>query len=157
MGIGKNNGDALSCIVLMLDSLASENESAVSVETFHDKGCEIFEKVDVESVNDPDNQDRPTSEEARQHLYSCTCDATIEGTFERGDGETLLVEFSLSNVMDIHPWLRDPEQTGEMIKAASQQKFAPLIEEMKPLFKKRAGKRTPKMWTMPLMGDDTVH
>jgi len=38
----KNNGDALSCIVLMLDSLAYSNGSTVEIETLHDQECLIF-------------------------------------------------------------------------------------------------------------------
>jgi len=37
-----NNGDALSCIVLMLDSLAHSNNSVVEIETLHDSDCHIL-------------------------------------------------------------------------------------------------------------------
>ena len=158
MGIEQNNGGAISCIVLMLDSLASENNSAVVVETFHDDGCDIFDVLKDEGIsNSSINEHHPTSQEARHHLYSCTCDATIESTFERGDGETLLVQFVLSDVMEKHPWLEDPEQTEKMIRSASQEGLAPLIEDMKPSFKKRMGKRPDKLWTMPLKNDGVVH
>ena len=158
MGIEQNNGDAISCIVLMLDSLASENNSVVTLETFHSDSCGIFNAMKEEDItNESINKHHATSQEARHHLYSCTCDATIESTFERGDGETLLVQFVLSDVIEKHPWLEDPEQTEEMIRSASQEGLAPLIEDMKPSFKKRMGKRPHKLWTMPLSNDDVVH
>ena len=140
MGIEDNNGDAISCIVLMLDSLAKENNSLVEIETFHDDNCKIFE---------------PTSEEAREHLYWCNCNANIETTFKRGDGETLFVQFVLSDVKEKHPWLDDPEQTKDMVELASDDKENPLLDAMKPTFKKRIGTRT-RTWSIPTaMGDDT--
>lgn len=141
MGIEDNNGDAISCIVLMLDSLASENMSEVTVQTYHNDECKIFHVMEEESIsNESINEHHPTSSEARNHLYSCNCNATIESTFERGDGETLMVQFVLSDVKEKHPWLHDPEQTKGMVELASEDKLAPLIEDMKPLFKKRMGR-----------------
>jgi len=158
VGIEDNNGDAISCIVLMIDSLASENRADVTVQTYHNDDCEIFRMMQDESVsNESINQHEPTSSEARNHLYSCNCDATIETTFERDDGETLMVQFVLSDVKEKHPWLDDPEQTRDMIELASDDKLAPLIEEMKPLFKKRMGRRVPMGIGGFNLKSDTVH
>ena len=156
MGIEDNNGDAISCIVLMLDSLAKENNSLVEIETFHDDNCKIFEVIkDREVSNKEINAHEPTSEEAREHLYWCNCNANIETTFKRGDGETLFVQFVLSDVKEKHPWLDDPEQTKDMVELASDDKENPLLDAMKPTFKKRIGTRT-RTWSIPTaMGDDT--
>jgi hypothetical protein len=63
VGIEDNNGDAISCIVLMLDSLAKENNSLVEIETFHDDNCKIFEVIkDREVSNKEINEHEPTSE-----------------------------------------------------------------------------------------------
>ena len=158
MGIEDNNGDAISCIVLMMDSLASENRADVTVQTYHNDDCEIFRMMQDESVsNESINEHEPTSSEARNHLYSCNCDATIETTFERDDGETLMVQFVLSDVKEKHPWLDDPEQTRDMIELASDDTLAPLIEAMKPLFKKRMGRRVPMGSGGFTLKSDTVH
>ena len=45
VALENNNGDAISCIVIMVDSLARENDSAVEVETFHKEDCEIFNLI----------------------------------------------------------------------------------------------------------------
>ncbi len=160
MGIEDNNGDAISCIVLMLDSLAKENDSLVEIETFHDDNCKIFEIIkDREVSNEEINQHEPTSEEAREHLYSCNCNANIETTFKRGDGETLFVQFVLSDVKEKHPWLNDSEETKVMLDLATDDKDSPLLEAMKPTFKKRIGTRT-QNWHVPTpvgKGTGTVH
>ena len=108
MALEDNNGDAISCIVLMVDSLARENQSQVTIETVHFEDCHIHDAMkEKEMSNESINEHEAISEEARQHLYSCNCNPSIETTFERGNGETLLVTFPLSDAKENHPWLDD--------------------------------------------------
>ena len=82
----------------------------------------------------------PTSDEALAHLYACNCDANIETVFTRGDGESLLVSFLLSDVKEKHPWLNDEEATKEMLDTAKELgDESPLMQSLKPAFKKRVG------------------
>jgi hypothetical protein len=152
-----NNGDAVSCIVLMIDSLAKENQALVQLETLHQDDCNIFTMMDEKSVdNESINEHDATSEEARKHLYSCNCNVQIETTFMRGDGESLLVSFHLSEVKERHPWLNNPEETKEMIELHKMNEDAPLLESMKPVFKKQMG--TPQhAWHVPSKESDTLH
>ena len=46
MALEDNNGDAISCIVLMVDSLARENESQVTIETVHFEDCRIHDAME---------------------------------------------------------------------------------------------------------------
>jgi len=152
-----NNGDAISCIVLMIDSLAHENDSAVEIETFHEKDCEISNLIkDSDASNKEINEHSPVSEEAREHLYSCTCNVTIETTFKRGDGETLLVTFPLSDAKEKHPWLDDQEQTKEFLESAKKEESNRLLDEMKPAFKQRMGQPS-QPWASPKKKSDTLH
>tara|TARA_R100000781_G_scaffold106120_1_gene70084 strand:- start:687 stop:1166 length:480 start_codon:yes stop_codon:yes gene_type:complete len=145
VGIEDNNGDAISCIVLMIDSLANDSNVMVTLKTVHADECDIFSHMKEQGVdNESINEHEATSTEARHHLYSCTCDAIIESTFARGDGETLLVEFRLSDAKKNHPWLDDPRQTKEMVELASDDQLAPLLEDMKPVFRKNYGHRLNK-------------
>jgi hypothetical protein len=136
-----NNGDAISCIVLMVDSLARDNESMVVVETLHEENCNIFKFMGEEGEsNDTIGRHTPTSDEALAHLYACNCDANIETVFTRGDGESLLVSFLLSDVKENHPWLNDEEATKEMLDTAKELgDESPLMQSLKPAFKKRVG------------------
>ena len=136
-----NNGDAISCIVLMVDSLAKENESMVVIETLHEDDCHIFEYMGkVRESNDTIGEHEPTSDEALAHLYACNCDANIETVFTNGDGESLLVSFLLSDVKEHHPWLYDEEATKEMLDTAKEiGDESPLMQTLKPVFKKRVG------------------
>ena len=136
-----NNGDAISCIVLMVDSLAKDNESMVVIETLHEEDCHIFEYMGKEKQsNDSIGKYEPTSDEALAHLYACNCDANIETIFTKGDGESLLVSFLLSDVKEHHPWLNDEEATKEMLDTAKEiGDESPLMQALKPVFKKRVG------------------
>ena len=137
----ESNGSAISCIVLIIDSLARENESAVVIETLHEEGCYIFGQVEEEGQNkDMIGDHKPTSDEALAHLYFCNCDVNIETVFTKGDGESLLVSFTLSDMKDLHPWLNDEKITKEMLdKAKEVGDESPLIQTVKPVFKKRVG------------------
>ena len=142
MDLRDNNGDAISCIVLMVDSLARENESQVTIETVHFEDCRIHDAMEEKSIpNDTINEHEAISEQARQHLYSCNCDPSIETTFERGDGETLLVCFPLSDAKAKHPWLDDQEQTKEFLRDTMDSGSHPLLNAMKPIFSKRLGSK----------------
>jgi len=135
-----NNGDAISCIVLMVDSLARDNHSQVTIETIHAEDCHIHDAMEERSItNDTINEHGAISEEARQHLYSCNCDTSIETTFEKGDGETLLVTFPLSDAKRKHPWLDDQDQTKEFLELTVDTGSHPLLDAMKPIFSKRVG------------------
>ena len=140
MDLRDNNGDAISCIVLMLDSLARENHSQVTVETVHVEDCHIHEAMKKNAItNDTINEHEAISEEARQHLYSCNCNPSIETTFEKGDGETLFVTFPLSDAKQKHPWLDDKEQMKDFLEHAMTGKDHRLLDEMVPAFAKRVG------------------
>jgi len=136
-----NNGNAMSCIVLIVDSLARENESTVVIETLHEEGCHIFEYVGKDGQNkDMIGDHEPTSDEALAHLYFCNCDANVETVFTKGDGESLLVSFLLSDMKDLHPWLNDEKITKEMLdKAKEVGDESPLMQTAKPVFKKSVG------------------
>ena len=145
VALDNNNGDAISCIVLMLDNLAYENNSLVSIETLHEDSCSIFNYMEDESLtNDILAEREPTSVEALEHLYACDCDTTIEAVFTRGEGETLFVPFTLSDVRLKHPWLNDEEDTKEMLDSAREigrdsYSQSPLMQKIKSTFKKRVG------------------
>ena len=136
-----NNGDAISCIVLMVDSLAKENDSIVTIETLHEEDCHIFKYMGQEKEsNETIGKYEPTSDEALAHLYACNCDANIETIFTKGDGESLLVSFLLSDVKSNHPWLNDEGATKEMLDTAKELgDESPLMQSLKPVFKKRVG------------------
>lgn len=136
-----NNGNAISCIVLIVDSLARENESMVTIETLHEDGCHIFQDMGEEKHSkDMIGEHGPTSNEALAHLYSCNCDANIEAVFTKGDGESLLVAFQLSDMRDLHPWLSDEKITKDMLdKARETGDDSPLVKALKPVFMKRVG------------------
>jgi hypothetical protein len=136
-----NNGDAISCIVLMVDSVARDHESMVVIETLHEEGCHIFEYMGKERQgNDSIGEHEPTSDEALAHLYACNCDANIETVFTKGDGESLLVSFLLSDVKENHPWLNDGEATKEMLDTAKEiGDESLLMQTLKPVFIQRVG------------------
>ena len=141
-----NNGDTISCIVLIIDSLARENESMVTIETLHEEGCHIFETIKDSNrvVYKRDEElkriDRSVADEALAHLYFCNCDANIEAVFTKGDGASLLVSVTLSDMKDVHPWLNDEKITKDMLEQAKEAgDDSPLIRTLKPVFKKRVG------------------
>ena len=136
-----NNGDTISCIVLIIDSLARENESMVVIETLHEDSCYIFRYMGGEKQSkDRTGRHKPTSDEALAHLYACNCDANIETVFTKGDGESLLVSFLLSDMKDLHPWLNEEKTTKEMLdKAKEVGDDSPLMQALKPVFRKRVG------------------
>lgn len=139
----KNNGDALSCIVLMLDSLAYSNGSTVEIETLHDQGCKIFAHMeDSQLSNEELGRLKPTSNEALNHLYSCNCNTGIEAVFAAHNGETLLVPFKLSQVVERHPWLEDGERTKELLSTATEHgASSPLMGEDFHALKLQFGER----------------
>ena len=141
MELEDNNGDAISCIVLIVDSLARDNESMVTIETLHEDGCHIFQYIGKEKHSkDMIGEHGATSDEALAHLYACNCDANIETIFTKDDGESLLVSFLLSDVKSNHPWLNDEGATKEMLDTAKEiGDESPLMQTLKPVFKKRVG------------------
>jgi len=126
-----NNGDALSCIVMMLDSLAKSNNSAVTIETLHDSGCGIFGHLKEDGItNEQLSNIDPLSDEALGHLYSCNCNANIEAVFASREGETLLVPFTLADVRKKHSWLNDVEFTHKVLNRVKEHgPTSPLIGE----------------------------
>ena len=141
VGLEDNNGDAISCVVLIVDSLARENESMVAIETLHKEGCHIFQHVgEEEQSKNMIGEYKPTSDESLAHLYACNCDVSIEAVFTKGDGESLLVSFLLSDMKDLHPWLGDKKITKEMLDNAKETgDESPLMQTLKPVFRKRVG------------------
>ena len=110
--VDNNNGDVLSCIIILLDSIALENNAAVIVETHHNENCTLISRMEEQGwSNETISGLDPTSPDALAHLYACDCDAGIEATFSKLDGETLLVPVVLSQMVDDYPWLKDGKAT----------------------------------------------
>ena len=139
--VDNNNGDVLSCIIILIDSIALENNAAVVVETHHNKDCTLVGRMEEEGwskevINGLD----PTSGDALAHLYACNCDAGIEAVFSRSDGETLLVPIALSQMVNDYPWLKDDKITRKMLNIAKKlEPRSPMVEQMKPSFQKHIG------------------
>lgn len=148
VALESDNGDAIACLVLMIDDLASQNNSLVIIETFHDDGCGLFSYMEENNISNEDlGKLGPTSPEALEHLYACSCDPQIEAVFTKGDGETLLVPFTLGEMQEEHPWLKDKATTKQMLEehkqvVADHEEFptkSSLHQKVKPLFNKRMG------------------
>jgi|TARA_R110000744_G_scaffold198235_6_gene317474 hypothetical protein len=140
----KNNGNALSCVVLFIDSLAYENGSQAFIETRHTKDCGIHEYIADEdnpaSYDEDLGADNHASCESLKHLYSCTCNPSIDAVFEKNDGEKLFVPFRLSTIKEAHPWLEDDEQTVPSLAVARELgPESPLVKKMRPFFMKQMG------------------
>tara|TARA_R110000824_G_scaffold229092_1_gene416757 strand:+ start:1740 stop:2219 length:480 start_codon:yes stop_codon:yes gene_type:complete len=140
--VENNNGDALVCLIILIDSIALENNSAVVVETHHQEDCTLVDYMkERELSNESLGKLDPTSREAMEHLYACDCDADIEATFCRPDGEMLFVPFLLSEIKREHPWLNDDVITKKMLITARELgPRSPLVKKMKPLFQKHLGR-----------------
>lgn len=139
--IESNNGDAISCVVLLLDNIAHENNAMVMVTTHHEDDCALHRHMDDSALtNDVLEEMEPTSKEAMQHLYSCNCDPNIEAVFSTQTGEALLVPISLSNVRKTFPWMKDKKATKKMLETAMELgPESPLIKEAQPFFNKQHG------------------
>ena len=154
VGLENNNGDAISCIILLLDNLAVSNDAEVVVVTMHQDECALHKHMeDKDLSNDVLSKLDPISPEALQHLYHCNCDTGIEATFSSENGNSLLVPIVLSDVKKKHSWLRDEEATKEMLDGAIELgSDSPLIKDMLPEFNKRMGYRV-----VAPPGDMNVH
>lgn len=140
----KNNGNALACVVLFIDSFAFDNDALASIETRHTKECGIHNYMSDEDNSAEYDEDlggeNHASYEALKHLYSCTCDPSIEAVFERSDGEKLFVPLQLSDVKEAHPWLEDDEKTVPRLAVARELgPESPLVKKMMPFFMKLMG------------------
>ena len=136
-----NKGDALSCIVFMVDGVARDNNASVHLETIHEEGCHLISLVDHKSVNNETiNEHEATSEPARQHLYLCDCDATVEVAFTKKNGDSLLVCFRVNEIKITHPWLDDEKETRKVLESDVNSPH-PLLEAMKLIFKERMGSK----------------
>jgi len=153
-----NNGDALVCVIILIDSIALENNSAVIVETYHEGNCALMDYMkEQELSNESLGELDPRSREATAHLYSCDCDADIEAVFRKPDGEMLFVPLLLSEIKKEHPWLDDNEVTKEMLTTARELgPRSPLVKKMKPLFQKHVGRHS-MPGLSPYGHSDTVH
>jgi|TARA_R110000744_G_scaffold27830_1_gene67604 hypothetical protein len=144
MKLEVNNGDALSCIVLIVDSLARENDSKVVIETIHKEDCQIFESAGISHGSEVTDlypyKLGDDWHERLAHLYSCNCDVGMEAVFTKEDGESLLVSFPLSEMKHLHPWLNDDKLTKEMLDGAKEMgDESDLVRGLKPIFKQRVG------------------
>jgi len=54
VALESDNGDAIACLVLMIDDLASQNNSLVIIETFHDDGCGLFSYMEENNISNED-------------------------------------------------------------------------------------------------------
>jgi len=163
--VDNNNGDALVCVIIFLDSIALENNSAVVVETYHQEGCTLVDHMESDGhdfkergwSNESLSKLDPTSREAMAHLYACDCDTDIEAIFRKPDGETLFVPFLLSEIKREHPWLNDDKVTKEMLTTARKLgPRSPLVKKMKPLFQKHLGRHYMPGFS-PHGSPDTIH
>jgi len=156
--VDNNNGDALSCVVILVNSIALENHSAVVVETYHRDGCALMDHVDRgEWSNESLGKMNPIGEEAMAHLYSCNCDTDIEAVFSKPDGEMLAVPLLLSEIKREHPWLNDEKITKEMLAVGKKLgPRSPLVKKMKPLFQRHVGRHYMPGF-LPCKLSDTMH
>lgn len=143
VALENNNGDAISCIILLLDTLAIDNDARVVVVTIHQSECAFHEYMEDSGLsNDVLVKMDPKSSAIREHLYHCNCDTSIEATFSNENGDSLLVPIVLSDVKKKHAWLRNEEETKEMLDGAMELgSESPLIKDMLPEFNKRMGYR----------------
>ena len=130
-----NNGDALSCVVLMTDGVARDSNASVDFETVHEEKCHLLSLADQEIVsNEAIREHEASSVQARQHLYLCNCQATVEATFVRENGDSLLVRFCLDGLKKVHPWLDDEKETQKILESDRDSPH-PLLNAMKLHFK----------------------
>tara|TARA_R100001132_G_C3247846_1_gene76115 strand:- start:163 stop:666 length:504 start_codon:yes stop_codon:yes gene_type:complete len=117
--VGINNGDAIFCIIMVLDSLARSNNSIVEIETLHTESCPVLTNTEggagVEMIQD-DSMPDIISAKAIEHLSSCQCDPEIEAVFFAHNGRTLLFPLKLSNVKMDHPWLNDTGRVHKVVE-----------------------------------------
>jgi len=117
--VGINNGDAISCIIMVLDSLARSNDSVVEIETLHKESCPLLTSAQgeggVEMIQN-DSMPYTISAKAMEHLSLCECDADIEAVFFADNGRTLLFPLKLSSVKADHPWLNDMDRVHRIVE-----------------------------------------
>ena len=117
--VGINNGDVISCIIMVLDSLARSNDSIVEIETLHTKLCPLLTSVQGETgvgMIQDDSMPDMISVKAMEHLSLCQCDTEIEAVFFADNGRTLLFPLKLSNVKTDHPWLNDTDRVHKIVE-----------------------------------------
>ncbi len=139
--VDNNNGDILSCIIILIDSIALENNAAVVVETHHNEDCTLVLRMKEEGWSNEEITDLdPKGSDALAHLYACNCDAGIEAVFSKSDGETLLVPILLSQMVNDYPWLKNNEVTKTMLDTAKKLgPRSPMVAQMKSSFQKHIG------------------
>ena len=117
--VGINNGDVISCIIMVLDSLARSNDSVVEIETLHKESCPLLTSTQgeggVEMIQN-DSMPDTISAKAIEHLSLCQCDPDIEAVFFAHNGRTLLFPLKLSNVKADHPWLNDTDRVHKVVE-----------------------------------------
>lgn len=132
--LAKNNGDILSCLILIMHYIAEENNSAVAFETHHQNTCTLAKG---QWPQNSDNLD-PITEKAMAHLYTCNCDTNINVTFMKPNGETFCMPLLLSQIKEKYPWLNNDAK--EMLTTVKKLgRASPLVKKMKPLFQKHLG------------------
>ena len=117
--VGINNGDVISCIIMVLDSLARSNDSVVEIETLHTELCPLLASTQGEGgVEMIQNESMPDTISAKviEHLSLCQCDPDIEAVFFAHNGRTLLFPLKLSNVKADHPWLNDTDRVHKVVE-----------------------------------------
>lgn len=117
--VGINNGDVISCIIMVLDSLARSNGTIVEIETLHAGSCPLLTSAEGEAgvgmILDNSMPDM-ISVKAMEHLSLCQCDPEIEAVFFADNGRTLLFPLKLSTVKADHPWLNDKDQVHKVVE-----------------------------------------
>jgi hypothetical protein len=156
--VGINNGDVISCIIMVLDSLARSNNSVVEIETLHTELCPLLASAQGEagvSMIQDDSMPDTISAKAMEHLSLCQCDAGIEAVFFAHNGRTLLFPLKLSNVKADHPWLNDMDRVHRIVEIGIKHgSNSPLMgldfESLQSAFRKGHG-------VSGCVASDTVH
>mgnify|MGYP003624176751 CR=1 FL=1 len=122
-----NNGDAISCIIMALDSLARSNNAVVEIETLHAEACPLLVSTQGDGADISDSARYAegalglrVSSEVVEHLSLCACDPEIEAVFFAGNGKTLLFPLKFSSVKSDHPWLGDIDLVHQIVKTGME-------------------------------------
>lgn len=140
-----NSSDAIRCLVKAAEEIAAENRSTVSIQILHGANCGIMGK---QHPTDQAIGEHPSAEGCQfcsgkprgpLSVHACDCDPEFEAVFRKGDEESLLVWFLLSEVTEDHSWLKDEEVTALLLGTKAKGHDSLLVQALRPAFKRRLG------------------